>query len=633
MKEMTAHTRTTEGRTPPLQTAERPCHRGPKLSAASNAGDFLPDLWAADGHIASLLSSSRDLETVRDSLFGYLEKRERRLLEPGHASPRLSRVLANQAIRVCKNIIGRLNEVRAGTSALATLARMAVNEHAIDAVSPGFVLEFIHLFRAIRGHQDLYDGGIFRSEDLLSIVEGEGREAARAYSRILDTMAMRMRRDISRYPSGLEPRVREIRAHNRARIRRHFGCSHAEWNDYAWQIRHVITDAEGLSALVELTTGDTHAIHRAREHKIPFGITPYYASLMDRVPSDRDHAVRAQVIPPGDYVSCMIEHSQDRTIAMDFMGERETSPVDLVTRRYPEIAILKPFNTCAQICVYCQRNWEINRVLSPSAMASREDLEGALAWIEEHRAIREILVTGGDPCLMSDATIFHLLTRLSRIRHVSRIRVGTRTPVVLPMRWTKELVEVLAQFHEPGIREVAVVTHFEHSYEITPEAMEAVQRIRRSGMGVYNQEVFTIENSRRFETARLRRDLRIIGVDPYYTFNLKGKAELQRYRVPIARLLQERREEARLLPGLERTDEPVFNVPRLGKTHLRAGQDHRVIMICPDGARVYEFDPWEKGITPVPTYLFTDVPIYDYLMELTRRGEDPADYTSIWYYY
>ncbi|MBN1424488.1 KamA family radical SAM protein [Candidatus Fermentibacteria bacterium] len=599
----------------------------------SNARDYLPELRAANGQIASLLCCSRDLETVRDSLFRYLEMRERRLLEPGHASPRLSRVLANQAIRVCKHVIGRLNEERVGTSALATLAQMAADESIADTVSPGFVLEFIHLFRAICGHPDLYDGGMFQSEDLLNVVEGTGREAARAYSRILDTLAMRMARDIGRYPSGLEPQVRVIRAHNRERIRRYFECSSTEWNDYVWQIRHVITDAETLSALVELTPEDTDAIQRARVYGIPFGITPYYASLMDRVPSDHDHAVRAQVIPPGDYVSCMIEHSEDRATALDFMGEHETSPVDLVTRRYPEIAILKPFNTCAQICVYCQRNWEIDRVLSPSAMASREKLEGALAWIERHRAIREILVTGGDPCLMSDATIFHVLSRLSRIPHISRIRVGTRTPVVLPMRWTEELVGVLAQFHEPGMREVAVVTHFEHSYEVTPEAMEAVQRIRRGGMSVYNQEVFTIENSRRFETARLRKDLRLIGVDPYYTFNLKGKSELQRYRVPIARLLQERREEARLLPGLERTDEPVFNVPRMGKTHLRAGQDHRVIMIRPDGARIYEFDPWEKGITPVPTYLFTDVPIYDYLMELTRRGEDSADYASIWYYY
>ena len=114
------------------------------------------------------------------------------------------------------------------------------------------------------------------------------------------------------------------------------------------------------------------------------------------------------------------------------------------------------------------------------------------------------------------------------------------------------------------------MTHYEHSYEITPESMEAVQKIKTLGIGVYNQQVYTVYNSRRFETAKLRRDLRLIGVDPYYTFNLKGKEETRRFMVPIARIMQERKEEARLLPGLDRTDEPVFNVPRLGKNHLRA---------------------------------------------------------------
>ena len=202
------------------------------------------------------------------------------------------------------------------------------------------------------------------------------------------------------------------------------------------------------------------------------------------------------------------------------------------------------------------------------------------------------------------------------------------------MRWTDNLVETVSKYHEPGRREVAIVTHFEHPYEITPEAMNAVQKIKKKGISVYNQQVFTVENSRRFESAKLRRDLRLIGVDPYYTFNIKGKDETRSYMVPIARILQERKEEARLLPGLDRTDEPVFNVPKLGKNHLRAWQDHRLVMIKPeDGSRVYEFHPWEKNITPMPPYNYTDIPIYDYLEELAARGENLRDYHTIWYYY
>jgi lysine 2,3-aminomutase len=234
---------------------------------------------------------------------------------------------------------------------------------------------------------------------------------------------------------------------------------------------------------------------------------------------------------------------------------------------------------------------------------------------------------------MKDESLRRILKELAGKDHVYRIRIGTRTPVVLPMRWTDNLVKIISEFHEPGRREIAIVTHFEHSYEITPEAMLAVQKIRKAGIGVYNQEVFTIENSRRFESAKLRRDLRLIGVDPYYMFNMKGKEETRRYMVPIARIMQERKEEARLLPGLDRTDESVFNVPKLGKNHLRAWQDHRLVMILHDGSRVYEFHPWEKNIKPVPPYNYIDVPIYDYLEELAARGENIRDYRTIWFYY
>ena len=346
-----------------------------------------------------------------------------------------------------------------------------------------------------------------------------------------------------------------------------------------------------------------------------------------------DHAIRAQVIPPPDYVDIMTDNCQERGVIFDFMGEHDTSPIDLITRRYPGIAILKPFNTCSQICVYCQRNWEIDEVLAAHALASRKNIEHALAWLEEHPSIGDVLITGGDPCVMRDEQLEWILTALAKNKHVYRIRIGTRTPVVLPMRWTERLLHIVSKFHEPGKREITVVTHFEHPYEITPDSMAAVQKLRQKAIGVYNQEVFTVENSRRYESAKLRRDLRLIGVDPYYTFNMKGTEETRRYMVPIARILQERKEEARMMPGLDRTDEPVFNVPKLGKNHLRSWQDHRVVMILPDGSRVYEFHPWEKNIKPIPPYNYIDVPIYDYLEELAAKGENLRDYRTIWFYY
>ncbi len=117
-----------------------------------------------------------------------------------------------------------------------------------------------------------------------------------------------------------------------------------------------------------------------------------------------------------------------------------------------------------------------------------------------------------------------------------------------------------------------------------------------------------------------------------HTFNA-GKEETDLYRVPIARLLQEQQEEARLFPGTVRTDEIVFNVPKLGKNYLRAGQNRDVIAILPDGRRVYEFHPWEKKLALMDTYVYTDVSIYRYLRRLKADGEQMRDYRSIWYYY
>jgi lysine 2,3-aminomutase len=213
------------------------------------------------------------------------------------------------------------------------------------------------------------------------------------------------------------------------------------------------------------------------------------------------------------------------------------------------------------------------------------------------------------------------------------IRIATRIPITVPQRITEELCEIFGQYYEIGNKILCMVIHLSHPYEVTLDTANAISRIRKQGMYVYNQEVFTFANSRRFETVALRIAMKKIGVDPYYTFNMKGKSEMEDYSVPVARILQERKEEARLLPGCYRTDEPVFNVPFLGKNHLRSWQDHELIAITPDGRRKYSFHPWEKNIDQVKPYLYTDVAIGNYLKKLDARGENPEEYKSIWYYY
>jgi len=597
---------------------------------------YLNRLWESGPEIYNILLTAKDLEVAREAVYGYLDREERKVFDVDNDLHILEKSTVRECIRVFRSILGPINEFRTGFSALDSLWKLAQNRttELDNYLSPGFLMEFINLFRGISGKTGIYIEDNNIKKGIPEFLKQKGRKAALKRMEMLDELGSTMQKYFRKYPSGLEEEAIGWRKENQQRILRYFDADENDWNDYHWQLRNVIRNLKPLNELIELSSRQKESIEKAVKNKVAFGITPYYLSLMDsKLSIGYDHAVRAQVIPPTNYIDKITEMREQKSYTLDFMGEHDTSPVDLVTRRYPGIAILKPYNTCAQICIYCQRNWEIESVLEPGAMASVEKTEKALSWFDRHTSVGDVLITGGDPLIMSDSRLEKILEALSRKKHIYRIRIGSRTPVVLPMRITENLINIIAAFHEPPKREIALVTHFEHSYEITPQAMEAVQKFRKAGMSVYNQQVFTVENSRRFETAKLRRDLRSIGVDPYYTFNMKGKEETRSYMVPIARILQERKEEARLLPGLDRTDEPVFNVPRLGKNHLRAGQDRRLVMILSDGSRVYEFHPWEKNITPLPPYNYVDVPIYEYLEELARRGESINSYRTIWYYY
>lgn len=577
--------------------------------------------------VLDVLRQAADPEDARKSLYLHVTERQYQILED---DPQLSAhelAIARDCARVLRSILARNSDVRAGFSVVRALWDLAHGTDRPD-LSPGFFAELSHLFHGLVGRPR----GIAPEPSDLEDVGG--REAALARSGELDRIWEGIEAAMARFESGLDPAAMQRRIVRRKAIQEAFGATDSQWADWRWQVRNIIEDEAHLAGVAVLREEEAGAIRRAVQGRLPFGVTPYYASLMDDDPeAGRDRAVRAQVIPPQSYVECMAALGDSRAEAFDFMREADTSPVDLITRRYPAIAILKPFNTCPQICVYCQRNWEIDRAMAPGAMAGRAEIERAVDWIRSHPAIKEVLVTGGDPLAMGDGPLERILRSLSGIPHVELIRIGTRTPVTLPMRITPELSRLIASFREPGVRDVCLVTHVEHVSEVTPEFVAAVDRLKRRGVSVYNQLVFTFHVSRRFESAALRRLLRKCGVEPYYTFAPKGKEETDAYRVPIARILQEQQEEARLLPGMRRTDAPVFNVPGLGKNHLRAAQNRDVVSILPDGSRVYEFHPWEKNIVERDSYIGQDVPILTYLERLAAIGEDPGEYSSIWYYY
>ena len=595
----------------------------------SGLRDVVPGLFA------SCDKSSDSLEKWRRDLFALLDDLE------GEALDRLALAESGKLRRVdlCTSILRRVfssgSEEKTDFSVVQALFDI-VRGVGREDLRPAFYAELISLFKGVCGSETGYHAIINDDHGKNDL---KGREAALLRSSQLDAMVRRVEIFMSRYSDGLKPESIAQRHLRQDRIKKYFGANDAQWHDWHWQIQHIIQDADTLLKLVGLRPAEAEAVARARRYHLPFGITPHYLSLMDDddLEARRDAAVRAQVLPPPEYVEQVVEsrHKRGDFSGLDFMLEEDTSPIDLITRRYPSICIFKPFNTCPQICVYCQRNWEIEDAMAADALASPEKIKAAVKWISKHPAIREVLITGGDPLAMDDDSFEHIVGLVAAIPTVERIRIGTRTLVTMPMRITDRLAAFLGSLRRPGQREIAVVTHIEHTYELTPEVVAAVDRLRRQGIGVYNQLVYTFFISRRFEAAFLRRRLRQIGIDPYYTFNTKGKEETAGYRVPIARLLQEQSEEARLSPGIERTDEAVFNVPGQGKGYIRSTRQRHMIGLAADGSRIYEFFPWEDGIVrvaPAP-FVARDIPILDYLKRLAEIGEDVDDYQSIWYYY
>jgi len=574
-----------------------------------------------------LAGSSRSLEVVRERLFRRVTRYQFDVFDEENVPSVKSIVRIRDCTRAMRSILRAQSDRMAGFSVTRALYDIARGKDRPD-LTPGFYAELIHIVMGMEGR-----GPGTAPADILVGEQATSREVALIRSRELDRIWGQVEHWMSRYEDGLCNNAIERRKRRKARIMSIMGASDSDWNNWRWQIKRIVKDVRTLEKLVPLTREEKVNIQAALDAKLPFGVTPYYLMLMDANGKCGDRAIRAQVFPPASYVKEMAANRGRREMAFDFMLEQDTSPIDLVTRRYPAIAILKPYNTCPQICVYCQRNWEIDRVMAPHALAPSEKIKEAIAWIADHPAIHELLITGGDPFALNNRTINGILEKVSKVKTIEHIRIGTRTLVTIPMRITDELVEILRSFIKPGHRDISIVTHIEHPYEVTSDTFNAVRKLRAVGIPIYNQQVYTFYTSRRFESALLRRVLRKVGVEPYYEFNTKGKRETVDYIVPIARLLQEVNEEARLLPGLSRTDEPVYNVPGLGKNYLRARQHHDLVSILPDGSRVYEFHPWDKSIYQQENYIGIDVPILNYLKRLESIGEDSSKYETIWYYY
>lgn len=325
------------------------------------------------------------------------------------------------------------------------------------------------------------------------------KRAAELRARISDYLEAK-----AKIPSGRE--IAQEIAERQEKIKRYFGATQAEWEDWRWQLRHRVSSVDVLRELIPLTAEEEEAI-RAVEKVYRWAVSPYYLSLMGDEP---DCPIRRQALPSRPEI-------EDKLGTLDPMAEELTSPAPCITRRYPDRLIINVTNQCAMYCRHCQRRRNIGEV---DRTRSREELEQALDYIRSNPEIRDVLITGGDALMLSDQMLDWLLTELDRIPHVEIKRIGTRTPVTLPQRITPALCRILAK-HPP----IYLNTQFNHPREITEEAKEACDRLVQAGVVLGNQSVLLKGvNNHPFVMRKLNQELLRIRVRPYYLFHAKPVA-------------------------------------------------------------------------------------------------------------
>ena len=288
----------------------------------------------------------------------------------------------------------------------------------------------------------------------------------------------------------------------------------SEWNDWSWQLRHRITTLAELEARMTLTREEREGCLFAKD-RLSLAITPYFFNLIDR--DDPECPIRRQVIP-------RVEESYvNAGESADPVGEEHTMPVPGLVHRYPDRVLFLATDRCAAYCRYCTRS----RLVSNARHYDfHPDYERDLRYIAEHPEVRDVLISGGDPLLLSDAKLDHLLGRLRAIPHVEFIRIGSRMPVFLPQRVTPALCEVLRK-HGP----VWLSIHVNHPDECTGELFDACERLAFSGTPLGNQSVLLKGvNDDPVVMKRLVHRLLMMRVRPYYLYAcdlINGSAHLR----------------------------------------------------------------------------------------------------------
>lgn len=245
-----------------------------------------------------------------------------------------------------------------------------------------------------------------------------------------------------------------------------------QWNDWHWQVANRLTTVEEIAQVINLTPQEKDDIAKVIDG-FRVGITPYYASLMD--PDDPRCPVRMQAVP------VLEEMKQSAADMADPLHEDEDSPAPGLTHRYPDRVLFLITDQCSMYCRHCTRR----RLAGETDGArSREDIDACIEYIKKTPEVRDVLLSGGDCLCVEDEVLEYIISELRKIDHVEIVRLGSRTPVVMPMRITDKLCGILKKYHPIWLN-----THFNHSKEMTEEAAEACRKLADAGIPLGNQSV------------------------------------------------------------------------------------------------------------------------------------------------
>ncbi len=290
-----------------------------------------------------------------------------------------------------------------------------------------------------------------------------------------------------------------------------------DWGNWIWQQQKRIKTMDQLEKVIQVTQEERDAFQQSHD-MFNMGITPYYASLID--PNDPNCPIRLQSVPKQGELTILPTEWEDP------LQEERDMPVPAVTHRYPDRVLFYTTHNCPVYCRHCTRK---RKVSDPSSATANQQLEEGLAYIDSHKEVRDVVISGGDPLSNSDERLEYILSRLRAMDHIEVFRIGTRNLVTLPQRITDSFAKMLSKYHP-----VFVHTHFNHPKECTQEAFDACAKLADAGCVINNQMVLLkgVNDDPKI-VKELNHKLLLMRVRPYYIFQCDMSQGISHFRTPI----------------------------------------------------------------------------------------------------